>query len=273
MKGIIYKYTFSDGKVYIGQTRRDPAIRHKEHFDEKIGPGNKAFWEAYQRLGEPQYDVLEVVKCENKVDLIQILNQKETQYIKKFQSADPRYGYNKMPYATVSTGAEDVLHTLLHSVSYYFVKAQMEMYRTICEKLNRTEIFNEEEKKFFEEYFVSNIFYRGNYLSDYEDEQFYEEWFTMAKERMRDDALEEAFNYVEENKTQLLDQYMGDMSVLQIDNDGNIVGKYIRQSDAAEAMGSKSMANINNVLRGKQKTAHGYRWMYAKDYYNEQNLL
>lgn len=30
MKGIIYKYTFPDGKVYIGQTR-NPEKRKREH--------------------------------------------------------------------------------------------------------------------------------------------------------------------------------------------------------------------------------------------------
>lgn len=50
MKGYIYKYTFADGKFYIGQTRRNPEIRHREHLNPIIGPANTGFWEAYQRL-------------------------------------------------------------------------------------------------------------------------------------------------------------------------------------------------------------------------------
>lgn len=42
MKGIIYKYTFPDGKVYIGQTR-NPEKRKREHVDPKIGPVNTGF--------------------------------------------------------------------------------------------------------------------------------------------------------------------------------------------------------------------------------------
>ena len=47
MKGYIYKYTFPDGKVYIGQTRRDPQIRHREHISPVTGSTNGGFWRAY----------------------------------------------------------------------------------------------------------------------------------------------------------------------------------------------------------------------------------
>lgn len=56
-KGVIYLYTFPNGKVYVGQTRRDPQVRHREHLDPKIGPTNSAFWKAYQEQGEPKYEI------------------------------------------------------------------------------------------------------------------------------------------------------------------------------------------------------------------------
>lgn len=34
-------------------------------------------------------------------------------------------------------------------------------------------------------------------------------------------------------------------------------------------MGAKNAANINNVLRGKQQRAYGYRWVYAMKYIDE----
>ena len=42
-----HKYTFPDGKVYIGQTRRDPQIRHREHISPVTDPTNGGFWRAY----------------------------------------------------------------------------------------------------------------------------------------------------------------------------------------------------------------------------------
>jgi hypothetical protein len=51
MKGYIYKYTFPDGKVYIGQTVRPVAARHREHITPSTGRVNVGFWEAYQKYG------------------------------------------------------------------------------------------------------------------------------------------------------------------------------------------------------------------------------
>lgn len=74
MKGYIYKYTFPDGKVYIGQTRRPIEIRHSEHLNPSTGPLNPGFWEAYQKLGMPVLTVLETVEDDDQTRLIQLLH-------------------------------------------------------------------------------------------------------------------------------------------------------------------------------------------------------
>ena len=50
MKGFIYKCTFPDGKVYIGQTRRNPEQRRREHQNPVTGPCNSGFWKEYQKF-------------------------------------------------------------------------------------------------------------------------------------------------------------------------------------------------------------------------------
>lgn len=72
-KGVIYLYTFLNGKVYVGQTRRDPQVRHREHLDPKIGPTNSDFWKAYQEQGEPKYEILEMHQSEDVEELIDVL--------------------------------------------------------------------------------------------------------------------------------------------------------------------------------------------------------
>ncbi len=100
-KGIIYKYTFPDGKVYIGQTRRPMAVRHQEHVNPSTGPVNSGFWEAYQTVGEPEWEILKVVEAEDVTTLVGLLNRLETAYIIEAKATDPRYGYNKREIATV----------------------------------------------------------------------------------------------------------------------------------------------------------------------------
>ena len=79
MKGIIYKYTFPDGKVYIGQTS-NPEKRIHEHIGPKIGPVNKGFWEAYQRFGTYEYEVIRDIAA-------RYIREHERQIIDDVQSA------------------------------------------------------------------------------------------------------------------------------------------------------------------------------------------
>ncbi len=60
MKGVVYKYTFPNGKVYIGQTRRNPELRHKEHLDAVTGPCNCGFWKEYKKYKEVKYEMCEL---------------------------------------------------------------------------------------------------------------------------------------------------------------------------------------------------------------------
>ena len=94
MKGYIYKYTFSDGKVYVGQTRRHISIRHREHISPSTGPLNPRFWQAYQELGQPQLEIVKEIEEDSNQKLIDALNRYETYYIRKWKSDDPESGYN-----------------------------------------------------------------------------------------------------------------------------------------------------------------------------------
>ena len=93
MKGIIYKYTSPSGKIYIGQTINEKKRRNAffnlnksyagpkiNHAREKYGPENF------------QYEVLFTVTSKIKEELVDILNEKEKQYIKYYDSF--KNGYN-----------------------------------------------------------------------------------------------------------------------------------------------------------------------------------
>ena len=52
-------------------------------------------------------------------------------------------------------------------------------------------------------------------------------------------------------------------SVIQLDKEGNFVGKYISIS-CAEQMTKISQGSIGDCLHGRRKTAGGYLWQYEK---------
>lgn len=92
-RGIIYKFTFPNGKVYIGQTI-NPVSRKNSHLNEKTGARNIAFWRAYKKYKTYKYDVIESVEDETREGLCNRLNDLEQKYISEFNSTDPQYGYN-----------------------------------------------------------------------------------------------------------------------------------------------------------------------------------
>lgn len=87
--GYIYKLTdLTNGKVYIGLTKRDPEIRKYEHFHSCHNEGLK---ESVKRYGIENFS-FEVI---DEADDFESLAQKERFWIEKFDSTNPQKGYNK----------------------------------------------------------------------------------------------------------------------------------------------------------------------------------
>ena len=146
MKGYIYKYTFSDGKFYIGQTRRNPEIRHREHLSPIIGPANTGFWEAYQRLGEPSYEVIEVLENESVTDLVDLLNKRETYWIKYYEADKSEKGYNKKSHGTVADPRNAILDDAYRKVFQIIYDAKCEEYLPIRQKVGKNQPLTPEEQ-------------------------------------------------------------------------------------------------------------------------------
>ena len=268
--GVIYLYTFPNGKVYVGQTRRDPKVRHREHLDPKIGPTNGAFWKAYQEQGEPKYEILETYQYENVEQLIDVLNNRETFFINKYKATDPDYGYNVKPTGTVGLHGEPKICRLCDAYYYHYMHKIWPHFLMVEEKIKNEEILDDDEKEIYQEYFVEkNAFYHED-GSHKTDELIYEHWFDFAEFCLQDDLRTLADEYVHENAAQLLNEYIDKETIYQLDLEGKIIAKFDSQLEAAEAMGVKNAANINNAVLGKQKTAYGYRWVKTVDYKTPQ---
>jgi hypothetical protein len=93
--GYIYKHTNRiDGKVYIGQTIQKPEIRWG-----KCGvnySGQRLFYRAILKYGWDNFDheVLEIITEASPTKLKAVLNNKEVEYIIKFESMRFSKGYN-----------------------------------------------------------------------------------------------------------------------------------------------------------------------------------
>ncbi len=97
--GIIYRYISPSGKSYIGQTKRDKSIRHKEHLyyyskflksDESGGTwkGCRALYTAFKKYNPESFKCEILLECNDKD-----LNMFETKMIFAYNSLVPN-GYN-----------------------------------------------------------------------------------------------------------------------------------------------------------------------------------
>lgn len=276
MKGYIYKYTFSDGKVYIGQTRRHPEVRHREHLSQSIGKTNPGFWEAYQRLGEPVFEVIETIEAAREVKLVESLNMAETLYIELYKAADPRHGYNKKSAGTVPS--QDVMKLNDEFRDLWKAEAEpcREYFRSIMQKVySKKEPLTNEEKQCIRECWMNpeNLFYHqvkdydlDNLSANNEDDDF---WLGEAFDGFMvelDEAMAADISiYLQDNQDEILRRRSKGKIIQQIDMEGNIVRKFGSNHEVMEALSLARIDNVLNVLKGRQKTAYGYRWKYKSD--------
>ena len=94
-KGIIYKYTFPNGKIYIGQTI-DLDKRHYQHmYYAKNAKGKRALCDiAIAKYGEPKLEIIEEIIEDKPHKFKQALNEAEVKWINEYNATDRNIGYN-----------------------------------------------------------------------------------------------------------------------------------------------------------------------------------
>lgn len=278
MKGIIYKYTFSDGKVYIGQTRRHPDVRKREHISEIVGPTNTGFWEAYKRLGEPKYEELYQVEEEFEDILVNILNYVETLFIRQYNADNPKYGYNKKSFGTVGSKIPKILDKKKEECQVSLLEERLKEYKSAVNKIYQTkEPLTPEEKYLLKEKYREDNIWQDDIdkydldniadidMDDPEVEFSLGEALEYIEYLINEEVKKEASEFVNNNKKELVDDVLGKNSIVQIDKEGNVVREYYSLNEVCEAFNIPRAANVWNVLKGKQKSAYGYYWKYKRD--------
>lgn len=274
MKGYIYRYTFPDGKIYIGQTRRPIEMRHAEHINPSTGPMNPGFWDAYQKLGMPELTVLETVEADNIDMLVQILNYKETAYIQNEHATDPQYGYNRMGHSMVYRPEAKILEKEYARLCQQADVAMQPFFESVTQKLThgRRDDLTQKEKVFVEAYIDNNpIFGRTeedmqmmgeDAELDEEDDFMFYEVLESGIWLYNEETHEIIAQYVDENADAILRKAHEDKIIQQVDKEGNVVREFLTWDEIREAMNIVRIDNILNVVKGRQKSAYGYFWRY-----------
>lgn len=274
MKGYIYRYTFPDGKIYIGQTRRPIEMRHAEHINPSTGPMNPGFWDAYQKLGMPELTVLETVESDDPDTLVYILNHKETAYIQNEHATDPQYGYNRMGHSMVYRPEAKILEKEYVRLCQQADAAMQPFFEGVTQKLTHghRDDLTQKEKEFVEAYIDNNpIFGRTeedmqmmgeDAELDEEDDFMFYEVLESGIWLYNEETHEIIAQYVEENADAILRKAREGKIIQQIDKEGNVVREFLTWDEIREAMNIVRIDNILNVVKGRQKSAYGYFWRY-----------
>lgn len=275
MKGYIYKYTFSDGKVYIGQTRRPIELRHAEHLKPSTGPLNPGFWRAYQRLGMPTLTVLETVEDDDMTRLVDTLARLENIYIAREHATDPDYGYNRRQFATTYSPDINILNKEFNRLCQQAEEEKQPFFETLAQKWynKKDPLFTEEEQAFIKHYIeTDNIFYHPADKTENveeEDEDEGEEF-----DYIEDEALEFAIFMYNEHMREMIGQYISENAeeiiskakegkiIQQLDQEGTVIREFKNWDDIRAAFNIIRIDNILNVIKGRQKTAYGFFWRY-----------
>ncbi len=274
MKGYIYRYTFSDGKVYIGQTRRPIEMRHAEHINPSTGPMNPGFWDAFQRLGMPSLTILETIEDEDIDMLVRKLNFLEKDYIQKERATNPQFGYNRIGHALTYLPDAKILQNEFARLCRLAKEIEQPFIDSASDKFlhGREEEMTEKEKLFVHNYIETNNPFSAHVSGDdypqempYQDEEddfFVYEAIDYAKWLYNDETEEMIAQFVSENAEEILRKAREGKIIQQIDKDGNIVREFLTIDDIREALNIVRIDNIMNVVKGRQKTAYGYYWRY-----------
>ena len=277
MKGYVYKYTFSNGKIYVGQTRRDVNVRHREHMNPSTGPLNPRFWQAYQELGEPKLEIIKEIEEENNYELIQALNRCETYYIKKWKSDDLDFGYNVKSSGTTYCPDKAYLDDEFREIWTKIAQDGYSLFHSVYDKIENSchEDLTEEEKDFIKNSLLSNNIF-SNSLNNVMDSHDYsiedkdglfwlDEAIDFAKMIFNEEHWAMIDKYIAHNRETIIEKRTRHKIVQQLSLQGDLIKEYRSIDEVREALSLTRTDNIMNVIKGRQNTAYGYVWRRASD--------
>lgn len=263
VKGIIYRYESPSGKSYVGQTT-DEKHRRRCFFNNCCYSGTR-FDNAIRKYGVHnfKYEALFSDDFDSKEDAIPVLNEKESYFIKKYDSY--RNGYN------MTLGGEGVRgHTLEGKSKENMINHLKDYYKSHSNPFKGKK-HSEDMRAYLSELAKNRTGERapmyGKHLSDKQKAILSK----CAKERKG--SKNPFFNKKHTNKAKNAISTANSKPVLQIDAaSGEVLKRFNSALEAGESLGnSKLNSEIVKVCRGYVSpsgrhyiTCKGYKWKYAQ---------
>lgn len=308
-EGYIYCITNKvNGKKYIGQTTATIKKRMSQHFS-KSKQRKYAIYLAIQKYGKENFIIEEIEKIESysKEKLIELLNDKEIYYIKKYHSLVDEYGYNitkggnqhenlgkKVDVYDTSGNYIKSFNSMSEAALHYDILVNIVF--DICNGLTNQSmkcdyIFRYQGEP-FDKYDttykiggakkVYQFTLDGQYVSSYQSIADAEKCVNPNyQNKIGGSTIGQA---IKNNKTAHgfvwsydkhfrfnPEEYRNWVPVDQYSMDGKFIKSYFSVTEAAESVGKseKYISNIRSVCKGKTFNAYGYVWRYKGEPYDK----
>ena len=261
----IYKHTFPNGKVYIGQTNQPLQKRFKN------GEGYTLCPLIHRAILKYGWDSVKTEILYDNIQTQEEANELEILTIQEYNSTDPDYGYNLAAGggAVLKCDENLVLKKWNEGFSVNEIANLLNWNRnTISRALTRLNISEEERKQRSQE--RHSLFCRK-----FDYEAIFNDW----KEGLSCKELQEKYNCSDSVIKNVLDinhipkneRYsqgrkrlrVNQISVNQYDLNGNFLRSFNSIAEANLSLNkSQNSSNIVAVCKGRRKTAYGYIWKY-----------
>lgn len=265
--GIYIITNLENNKVYIGQSI-DLWTRINEGYFQKLPKGkghNIHLQRAWDKYGKKNFSfkVLEYIKDINS------LNERETYWIKEYNSTNNKFGYNIQPEGGSNRGVK-VSDETKRKISIATSGENNPNYGKIPSKEQKESISKSQSVA------IIQLDLDGNYIREWESIKVASDYYnvfpfslgTVLKKKTtsscgfiwvyKEKYDEVGFNVEEHYK---INQTM--RQIVQLDLEGNIINEF---RSAYQAIQETKIKNVTSACRGYQKTAGGYVWMYKEDF-------
>lgn len=252
VKGIIYRYESPSGKSYVGQTTNE---KHRRDcfFNNSYYSGTR-FENAIKKYGVEnfKYEVLFSQVFNTKEEATEVLNEKESYFIEKYDSF--KNGYN------MTLGGDGVRgYTLSESSKQQMIEKLHEFYRT-----------HEDRRKELSEQAKLRIGEKNPFYGKHHSKETREKISELASQRIGTDNHFYGKHHKDSAKRKIAEA--NGKPVLQIDpKTGEIIRKFGSTHEAAKFFGNeRTNSEIAKVCNGYVSpsgrhyiTCKGYKWKYA----------